>query len=79
MAVYAHLQLDSIRVQPGRVVLMGEQIARSGNTGFSSGPHLHFAVQRNAYNEMLACTWKPCHLCSWAREPAVSGRFPANC
>ena len=48
MAVYAHLQLDSIRVGAGSVVLTGEQIARSGNTGYSSGPHLHFAVQRNA-------------------------------
>ena len=48
MAIYAHLQLDSIRVGAGSIVITGEQIARSGNTGFSSGPHLHFAVQRNA-------------------------------
>ncbi len=48
MAVYAHLKLDSIRVRPGNGVLMGEQIAESGNTGYSSGPHLHFAIQRNA-------------------------------
>jgi len=48
MAIYAHLQLDSVRVRAGSIVLTGEQIARSGNTGYSSGPHLHFAIQRNA-------------------------------
>ena len=47
MGVYAHLNWDSIRVKPGQVVRRGEYIADSGNTGFSSGPHLHFAVQRN--------------------------------
>ena len=47
-AIYAHLQMDSIRVRPGRHVARGEYIANSGNTGFSSGPHLHFAVLRNA-------------------------------
>lgn len=46
-AVYAHLNWNSIRVQPGDRVEAGEYIADSGNTGFSSGPHLHFAVQRN--------------------------------
>lgn len=46
-AVYAHLNWDSIRVRPGDVVARGEYIADSGNTGFSSGPHLHFAVLRN--------------------------------
>ena len=46
-AVYAHLNWDSIRVTPGERVLAGQYIADSGNTGFSSGPHLHFAVQRN--------------------------------
>ena len=47
-AVYAHLNWNSIRVRPGDFVEAGEYIADSGNTGFSSGPHLHFAVQRNA-------------------------------
>ena len=47
-AVYAHLNWNTIRVRPGERVRAGQYIADSGNTGFSSGPHLHFAVQRNA-------------------------------
>lgn len=47
-AIYAHLNTNSIRVKPGDYVRRGEYIADSGNTGFSSGPHLHFAVVRNA-------------------------------
>ena len=46
--VYAHLNWNTIRVRPGDVVSRGEYIADSGNTGFTSGPHLHFAVIRNA-------------------------------
>lgn len=48
MAVYAHLQPDSVSVAVGRRVRAGQVIGRAGNTGFSSGPHLHFAVQINA-------------------------------
>lgn len=47
MALYAHLAPDGARVRPGQQVLAGEQIAVSGNTGYSSGPHLHFVVQVN--------------------------------
>jgi murein DD-endopeptidase MepM/ murein hydrolase activator NlpD len=48
IAIYAHLQWDSIRVHPGQIVKRGEYIANSGNTGFTTGPHLHFAVQKNS-------------------------------
>jgi murein DD-endopeptidase MepM/ murein hydrolase activator NlpD len=46
-AIYAHLQLDTVRVKRGQRVTRGEYIANSGNTGFSSGPHLHFVVLHN--------------------------------
>lgn len=47
IAIYAHLHWDSIRVRIGDRVMRGQYIADSGNTGYSSGPHLHFAVMRN--------------------------------
>jgi len=46
-AIYAHLNTNTIRVKPGDRVERGQYIADSGNTGFSSGPHLHFAVVHN--------------------------------
>lgn len=48
MGIYAHLAPENAQVRPGQTVLAGEVIGRSGNTGYSTGPHLHFVVQRNA-------------------------------
>lgn len=47
MGVYAHLQPGSAQVYPGARVPAGTWIANSGNTGYSSGPHLHFVIQLN--------------------------------
>ena len=47
MGVYLHLMKGSVSVSEGQRVLAGSAIARSGNTGNSTGPHLHFVVQRN--------------------------------
>lgn len=48
MAIYAHLQPAGIRVRTGQQVAAGELIGLSGNSGRSTAPHLHFAVQVNA-------------------------------
>jgi murein DD-endopeptidase MepM/ murein hydrolase activator NlpD len=47
-SLYAHL--ESYSVQVGQSVRRGDTIARSNNTGFSYGPHLHFAIRINPYN-----------------------------
>lgn len=41
---YAH-NSDLLNMAVGKVVLAGDQIARSGDTGKSTGPHLHFEVR----------------------------------
>ncbi len=47
MALYAHLQRGGVIVAPDEHVRRGQILGFSGNTGASTGPHLHFAVQAN--------------------------------
>ena len=47
-ASYMHLKKGSIKVAVGDKVEMGQKLAESGNTGESTGPHLHFEIQRGS-------------------------------
>lgn len=44
VAEYHHLHYDGVLVEIGERVETGQRIAISGNTGYSTGPHLHFGV-----------------------------------
>jgi murein DD-endopeptidase MepM/ murein hydrolase activator NlpD len=54
MAVYAHLAPESVIVGPGDRVRAGDFLGKSGDTGYTTGPHLHFVVQRNAGMRLLS-------------------------
>ena len=43
-AYYGHLQQNGVLVNVGDIVKSGQIIAKSGNTGYSAFPHLHFIV-----------------------------------
>ena len=58
MGLYAHLRPEGVLVRVGQRVRQGQQIGLSGNTGFTSGPHLHFAVQVNRGMNLLSIPFR---------------------
>lgn len=73
MAVYGHLLEGSVTVKPGQWVAAGTVIAQSGNSGFSHGPHLHFAVQVNTGMQLISIPFTMQN--SSDRRPIVTGDF----
>jgi len=43
--IYAHL--NAVRAKPGMVVKKGQIVGESGNSGNSTGPHLHLELRDN--------------------------------
>ena len=43
--LYAHL--SAVLVKEGEEIRQGQVVAKSGNTGLSTGPHLHYSIWKN--------------------------------
>lgn len=56
---YAHLATDSITVKKGQKVKQGQVIGKLGNSGNSTGPHLHFQLMDGP--SILIGRGLPCH------------------
>ena len=75
VAEYAHLSPGAGYVAVGQRVAAGDLIGHSGNTGYSSGPHLHFIVSRPAVSDGKVAR-ESVPVVFYANEPAV--RFSAQ-
>lgn len=70
MALYAHLKPEGVMVRAGQRVRAGQLIGLSGNTGYTTGPHLHFAVQVNRGMTLESIPFRLAPL----PRPATAGR-----
>jgi murein DD-endopeptidase MepM/ murein hydrolase activator NlpD len=51
-ATYAHMLMGKVMVEVGDTVEKGQLLGLSGTSGFSTGPHLHFVIHRNANGQV---------------------------
>ena len=59
ISIYGHM--SALQVSPGDVVRGGQQIGLSGNTGASTGPHLHLEIVHST-NEYVGKDFRRSHL-----------------
>jgi murein DD-endopeptidase MepM/ murein hydrolase activator NlpD len=73
---YGHLRHHGTRVRPGQRVAQGELLGYSGDTGRSTGPHLHFAVEDVSLQSQPACFLDVESGVPQAGEVVKSGNLP---
>jgi len=85
MTLYAHLKPGGVLARVGQRVRRGQQIGLSGNTGFTTGPHLHFVVQVNRGMRLVSLPFRmtgpagPLRIADEnpaAERPAIIGALP---
>jgi len=57
-AIYAHLLYGSMDVDIGQRIEAGQVVGRIGNTGYSTGPHLHFVMRYNSGKGVYSIPFK---------------------
>jgi hypothetical protein len=76
-SLYWHLLHEGVHVEVGEQVAQGQVIGLSGNTGFSTDPHLHFAVE-GAYPHSLPIKFEELRDVSFGVATAGSSWPSAN-
>lgn len=59
-ALYLHLKMGSVLVRPGDAIAQGQQIATADNSGWSTGTHLHFQVEKSPCRSGNRALDEPC-------------------
>lgn len=72
MGRYGHFTPGRQLVKPGQRVQSGTPLGYSGNTGYSSGPHLHFAVTRVVATPLGAIEEESLPVTFYAHNPPIT-------
>lgn len=73
-SLLCHLKPGSIYVHVGQAVARGERIARCGNSGNTTEPHLHFQLQ--AGRDFCAAPSLPIPFAHIGAAPSAAPHFP---